>query len=132
MWFNEAVKPLWVDGIEKAIREAGYDPKRVDEHPHNNRIDDEIIALIRRSRFLVADFTGNRGGVYFEAGYALGMGIPVIWTIRSDQLKEVHFDNRQYNFLTWTNETIQSEFKDSLRYRIEATIGRGPLAAEYV
>jgi len=35
-------------------------------------------------RFIVADFTGQRGGVYFEAGYALGLRKPVIWTCKRD------------------------------------------------
>lgn len=39
-----------------------------------NRIDDEIIGRIRASRFIVADFTGHRPGVYFEAGMMLGLG----------------------------------------------------------
>ena len=38
------------------------------DHEHINRIGDEIISQIRRSKFLIADFTGHRGGVYFEAG----------------------------------------------------------------
>ncbi|MEZ0237988.1 MAG: hypothetical protein ACAH06_07985 [Methylophilaceae bacterium] len=74
MWFDPSVKPGWSQAIEPAILSAGYEPKRIDGHHHNNRIDDEIIALIRRSKFVVADFTGQRGGVYFEAGYALGHG----------------------------------------------------------
>lgn len=41
---------------------------------HSNKIDDEIIGEIRRSAFIVADFTGHRGGVYFEAGFAMGLG----------------------------------------------------------
>ena len=45
---------------------------RIDRHEHVNKIDDEIIAEIRRARFVVADFThgdtGGRGSVYYEAG----------------------------------------------------------------
>ena len=95
---------------------------RIDRHEHNNRIDDEIMAMIRRSKFIVADFTKERGGVYFEAGYALGLGLQVIWTCRKDALKEIHFDNRQYNFLTWTNNSL-GDFAKRLQNRIEATIG---------
>ena len=39
---------------------------------------------IRKSKFLIADFTGQRGGVYYEAGFAYGLGLPVIWTCRKD------------------------------------------------
>ena len=59
--------------IETAISGAGYKPVRIDKHQHNNRIDDEIVAAIRQSRFVVADFTQQRGGVYFEAGLAMGL-----------------------------------------------------------
>jgi hypothetical protein len=56
---------------------------------HNNKIDDEIVAEIRRSKFLLADFTCEkekvRGGVYFEAGFGMRLGIPVIWTVAKDQ-----------------------------------------------
>lgn len=129
MWFDHSVTPLWTDGIDPAIRKAGYESIRIDKHQHNNRIDDEIISMIRRSKFIVADFTGGRGGVYFEAGLALGLGLQVIWTIEESQLNNVHFDNRQYNFLKWTSSTI-NEFSDSLQYKIEATIGRGPIASD--
>lgn len=126
MWFDDSMKAIWRDAINPAILAAGYEPKRIDEHPHNNRIDDEIIALIRRSRFVVADFTGQRGGVYFEAGFALGMNLPVIWTVKKSALPEVHFDNRQYNFVTWEEDNL-AEFRLNLQYRIEATpaLGRG-------
>ena len=33
------------------------------------------MAEIRRSRFVVADYTGQVNGVYFEAGFALGLGL---------------------------------------------------------
>lgn len=126
MWFNESVTPLWTEAISPAIAGAGYRPIRIDEVNHNNRIDDEILAQIRRSRFVVADFTGDRGGVYFEAGFALGLGIQVIWTVRDEDLKGVHFDNRQYNFLQWSLSDLPS-FKKALQSRIEATLGFGPL-----
>lgn len=124
MWFDEKVKHVWTDAIEPAIREAGYDPKRIDSHEHNNRIDDEILAMLRRSKFIVSDFTGQRGGVYFEAGFALGLGLEVIWTCREDELKSIHFDNRQYAFVTWEPDKLD-DFKRRLQNRIEATLGRG-------
>jgi hypothetical protein len=53
-----------------------------------------MISQIRRSKFLIADFTGHRGGVYFEAGYAMGLGLPVFWTCRRDDLDKLHFGIR--------------------------------------
>jgi nucleoside 2-deoxyribosyltransferase len=87
--------------ISAAIRASGYLPIRVDQVEHVNKIDDEIIARIRASKFLVADFTLQRNGVYFEAGFMLGLGRPVIWVCEESDLASVHFDTRQYNTLSY-------------------------------
>ncbi len=85
---------------------------------HNGKIDDLIIAEIRKSGLLVADFTGQRGGVYFEAGFAMGLGIPVICTCRNDDVEKLHFDTRQYNHIVWTDA---ADLKEKLQLRIEAS-----------
>lgn len=126
MWFSPEVTAIWTDAIKPAINAAGYDAVRIDGVEHNNKIDDEILANIRSSRFVVADFTGERGGVYFEAGFAMGLGLPVIWTVREDALSTVHFDNRQYNFIMWKPNDL-ADFARRLHLRIEATIGRGSI-----
>lgn len=131
MWFSDETKELWSKGIGPGINSAGYQPFRVDKHEHVNKIDDEILASIRSSKFCVADFThgtnsGVRGGVYFEAGFALGLGRQVIWTCREDFIdeKKIHFDVQQYNFLKWKQDDL-SDFAERLRYRIESIFGRG-------
>ena len=101
---------------------------RIDQKADVVKIDDEIIAEMRRSRFLVADFTqgktdGARGGVYFEAGFALGLGIPVIYTCREDAIDKIHFDTRQYHHTTWKDP---EDLRDKLEKRILALIGEGP------
>jgi hypothetical protein len=124
MWFDKKLDDLYLGAIYPAIQSAGYEPLRIDLHQHNNRIDDEIIAMIRRSKFLVAELTGRRGGVYFEAGYALGMGLQVIWICDEKELAEIHFDARQYNFITWEENELD-KLKDALQFHIERTLGRG-------
>ena len=125
MWFDKSVDPASL-AIEAGIRNSGYEPLRIDRKEHNNKIDDEIVAGIRRSKFLVADFTGHRGGVYFETGFATGLGLPVIWLCRKDDLEKTHFDTRQYNFIVWEQDKL-AELSKALQNRIEATIGDGPL-----
>lgn len=128
MWFNSTMTPVYEKGIHPAIVDAGYKPLRIDKKEHNNKIDDEIIAEIRRSRFVVADFTSEpdkpRGGVYFEAGFALGLNRPVIWTCRSDIINQIHFDTRQFNHIVWSDA---EELRQSLKNRIVAVVGPGPL-----
>lgn len=130
MWFDESMRQVFKEGIEPGIKDAGYDAFRIDHKEFSNKIDDEIIAEIRRSRFLVADFThgekgGMRGGVYYEAGFAHGLNMPVIFTCRDDMLDKIHFDTRQYNHITWENP---QELRERLTRRIsaDADIERGP------
>jgi nucleoside 2-deoxyribosyltransferase len=123
MWFDPTQNPT-SDAIKSAITAAGYQPIRIDEVEHVNRIDDEILAKIRQSRFLVADFTGQRHGVYFEAGFMLGLGRTVIWICSKSHFAKVHFDTRQYNTIVYENT---DELKTRLQFRIEAILGKGPI-----
>lgn len=123
MWFDATMNDAWDQAISPAISSAGFDPVRVDRLEHINRIDDEIMLQINHSRFVVADFTGHRSGVYFEAGYALGRALPVIWTCRSDELSKLHFDIRQYNCIDWSS---LDDLRKRLTNRIKATVGSGP------
>lgn len=122
MHFEAGPSSVFDNAIKPAIERAGYTAYRVDRDPHIDRIDAKIMAEIKDSRFLVADVTGQRNGVYFETGYALGLGLPVIWTVRRDDLENVHFDTRQYSHIVWETE---QEFHDKLYDLIRAIIGKG-------
>ncbi|MCC6650494.1 MAG: hypothetical protein IT348_05030 [Candidatus Eisenbacteria bacterium] len=128
MWFDGSMDALRDECLIPGIAAAGYEAVLVNRHEHVNRIDDEIVALIRRARFVVADFTGERGGVYFEAGFAMGLGIPVVWTCRASDLEagSLHFDVNHFNFLPWDERDLP-QFRAALTHRISAVIGRGPL-----
>ncbi|MCY4092971.1 MAG: hypothetical protein OXF62_19315 [Caldilineaceae bacterium] len=125
MWFNPKVIQVYDYGIKPAVEAAGFKPYRVDRGNFLGKIDDQIIAEIRRSRFLIADMThgdgGARGSVYFEAGFALGLGIPVIYTCRSDMYDFLHFDTRQFPHIEWKKEDVEA-FRQDLENRIRATI----------
>ena len=127
MWFDPSVNGLYERGIGPAVEAAGYKPLRIDQKPDANKIDDEIIAEIRRSRFVVADCThgddGARGGVYYEAGFAYGLNIPVIFTCRQDMFDKIHFDTRQYNHIGWGEP---EDLVEPLKNRILTRIGEGP------
>lgn len=106
-------------GIKKVIEEMRLNPIWMNELEHNDMIDDRIIAEIRKSKFVICDFTEHRHNVYFEAGFALGLGLPVIWCCREDQINNAKFDTRQYKHILWkTKEELYQKLKD----RIEATI----------
>jgi nucleoside 2-deoxyribosyltransferase len=119
MWFDPALDSIYELGIAVAVRECGLTPVRVDRVPHNDKIDDRIIAEIRKCGLLIADFTGHRQGVYFEAGFAMGLGKPVIWLCRDEDIAEAHFDTRQYNHVVWSRH---DDLKVKLQDRLNATV----------
>ena len=119
MWFTDELESAWEDGFKPALEEEGWNPIRIDKKQHNDKIDDQIVASIRRSGLVVADFTGQRGGVYFEAGFALGLGLPVIWTVKETGLEHLHFDTRQYNHIGWKDP---EDLRERLQLRLQATV----------
>jgi len=116
---DAALDEMYELAIKSAVIEAGFVPYRIDKQEHNDKICDKIIAEIKQSGFLIADFTCHRGGVYFEAGFALGLGKPIIWCCRKDDVDNLHFDTRQYNHIIWKNA---EDLKSQLLNRIKATI----------
>jgi nucleoside 2-deoxyribosyltransferase len=121
MSFREETNQTWEVGIKPAVEKAGYKPHRVDKAPHLDRIDAKIVSDIKDSRFLVAEVTGQNPGVYFEAGFALGLGRPVIWCVREDEVDHLHFDTRQYNHIVWKSP---DDLSNQLYYSICANIGK--------
>lgn len=147
MWFNndESKGPnmdkVYSEAIEPAITNNKYEKCKIDNEEHLDWIPDKIIKEIRRSKFMIADLTGYRGGVYYEAGFAEGLGLKVIYTCNEDWFKDfikkckcqkcnenndceregVHFDLRQKNMILWEEDKLP-EFKEALINRIGGTI----------
>lgn len=123
MSFNKALYEVWTDGFYPALNQVGYDPIRVDTEQTSHKIDNKIIADIRKSGLVVADFTGQSNGVYYEAGFAEGLGIGVIYTVRDTDIKKLHFDTRQYNHIVWAD---LPDLRKQLIDRVEATLPNRP------
>ncbi len=122
MWFDPSRDSIYDEAIDPAVKEAGYLPFRVDRHDHSNRIDDEIMAGLRGSRFMIADFTGQRGGVYFESGFMQGLGRTVIWICDEADRDQLHFDIEHFLFIFYKSTT---DLKNKLLTKILAIEGHG-------
>lgn len=118
MSFDPTLDGAYELGIRPAVIDCGFDPMRIDLVQHNEKICDKILGEIRLSQFVVADFTLQRAGVYFEAGFAMALGRPVIWMCRQDDFANTHFDTRQYNHIVWTTP---QDLREKLADRIRAT-----------
>ena len=119
MSFSESMKPVFSEGIRPALDRAGYRAYRVDFDEHIQRIDAKIEHEIRNSVFVVADVTEQKQGVYFEAGIAIGLGLPVIWSVNEGEIGDVHFDTRQYNHVVWKDA---AQLQEALYHRVSVLI----------
>jgi hypothetical protein len=123
MAFDVDLDRAYFEGIKPAIEEAGYDPICMKEHLTNDNICDVIVAEIRKAQFVIADFTKQKGGVYFEAGFAKALRKEVFWTCREDDFSRLHFDTNHYGHLKWSTP---EDLKRQLLNRITAELGLGP------
>ncbi|MDR2707589.1 MAG: nucleoside 2-deoxyribosyltransferase [Nitrososphaerota archaeon] len=90
------------EAIRKGIVQEGYVPRFMDEIEHNKQIVPEMLYEIKQSNFVVAEFTGHNNGVYYEAGYAAGLGKEVIHVCNKGMFKKTgHFDIQQKDTILW-------------------------------
>lgn len=120
MAFDESTKPARA-AIKRAVTKSGFDVTIIDEvHLMSNQtIPDAILAGIKQSKFCIADFTLQRAGVYFESGYALGLGKPVIYICSKDDFDNSHFDIKQLQHIIYADT---DELENLLYDKIEAWI----------
>lgn len=109
------------EAIRRAVTKSGFDVTIIDEvHLKSNQtIPDAILAGIKQSKFCIADFTLQRAGVYFESGYALGLGKPVIYICSKDDFDNSHFDIKQLQHIIYADT---DELENLLYDKIEAWI----------
>lgn len=90
-----------------ASANLGYRPVRIDMSEPESTITERMMREITQSAAMLADLTHARPSVYFEIGYAHGLGIPIVLTCRKDHhsgvedSKRVHFDLQQYKISYW-------------------------------
>ncbi len=125
---SDDLKSVYEDGIKPACAKLGFSVFTIDETEHKGDITDKVIAGIKTSRFVIADFTYNTLGVYYEAGYAKGLGRNVIKTCKKELYEEekdgqrvnwLHFNIEHDNLILWQDE---KDLKQKLEDRILATI----------
>lgn len=122
-WFDEAkeLQNIFDNIIKPAIDNGGFLAERVSSSTTNleNKISDEIIGMIKSSRAVIADCTGNRTAVYYEAGFARGMKIPVIWTCRKKDFGNICFDVSHDPFIVWDDP---EDLADKIVKRLKAIL----------
>lgn len=117
--FRDDMEPIF-DGIKDAGTAVGLTVKRVKDVQGDYRITDQIVQMITRARFVVADLSHERPNVYFELGYARGLGKTVITIAREGT--SIHFDVKDWTYIPYIDSRL---LERDIRKRFEFELARG-------
>lgn len=119
MAFRDDMEPIF-EGIRAAGNSVGLDVKRVKDVIGDYRITDQVIQMISSASLIVADLTHERPNVYFELGYARGLGKTVITIAREGT--NIHFDVKDWTYLPYTDSRIlERDLKKRFEYEVSRT-----------
>ncbi len=124
MKFGDADLNAVLESVFKpSVKMAGFDLFKLDDVPQAGLIDDRLRVEIQSSDFLIADLTHANNGAYWEAGYAEGLGKPVIYSCEKEQfnLQKTHFDTNHHLTVVW-DKTAPEQAGELLKATIRATL----------
>lgn len=125
---DAALDKMLQDHFRLAVKETGFNLYRLDDRPQAGLIDARLRNEIRNSRFLIADLSHANLGAYWEAGYAEGLGKPVIYTCEKSvfegkvaTIAKPHFDTNHHLTIIWDAAdpgTAAARLQETIRFTI--------------
>ncbi|MXY82812.1 MAG: hypothetical protein F4Y91_12335 [Gemmatimonadetes bacterium] len=126
MQFNDPALESFVrDVVKPAVKEdIGYDLVDMRDVSKAGIIDNIMRVQIRDAKFVIADLTHGNNGAYWEAGYAEGLGKPVIYICEKEKFESkngTHFDTNHCTTVVWSKSRDKDE---GFRQELTATLRR--------
>ncbi len=120
MQFTEEYNALYTDVIKPTCEEFGYKVVRGDDFYHSGLIIEDITKSIRECSLVIADVTPNNPNVFYEVGFAHGIGKTTI--LLSDRKRDkLPFDISGFRTLFYDNSIGgKSAVEERLRKHLEA------------
>ncbi len=117
MQFGDPDLDSFVENVVKPAvkKEIEYDLVDMRDVARAGVIDDIMRVQIRDADFVIADLTHGNQGAYWEAGYAEGLGKPVVYICERTKFQErgTHFDTNHCTTVPWSKDT-PDEFSQEL------------------
>jgi nucleoside 2-deoxyribosyltransferase len=120
---DEVLHRVVEDCFKPAVARAGFELRLLSDEQPAGLIDNQLRAAILSARFLIADLTYGNQGAYWEAGFAEGLNLPVIYTCEDTHWKEykTHFDTNHMKTIIWDASDLERAGKE-LTATIRATL----------
>lgn len=102
---NDVLDKLFHKIMRPAIREQlDIDLVNLDDVAQAGVIDNIMRRKIRDAKFVIVDLTHDNLGAYWEAGYAEGLGKPVVYICEKEKFdkKSTHFDVNHCTTVPWS------------------------------
>lgn len=127
---------VFTECFRPAVEQTGLKLRRLDDHPKVGLIDNRLRLEIRDSVMLIADLTYDNSGAYWEAGYAEGLGRPVLYTClegffrRTGEFADsggTHFDTNHCFTVLWRPDSFHraaEELKSAIRLTLPTITNR--------
>jgi hypothetical protein len=104
-----------LDAIKEGSEKSGVTAERIDDGGSNDPITVRMLKAIEDAEFVVVDLTNVKPNVFYEAGYAQGLGKTPIYLARKGT--EIPFDVKDYPVILYPN---MRELKILLADRLNA------------
>jgi hypothetical protein len=116
--FNDPeLDSLLEDIIKPSIKEVGFVLIDLRDIAQPGIIDNILRDTIRQAPFVLVDLTHDNSGAYWEAGFAEGLGKPVLYICEQTKFdeKKTHFDTAHCTTVTWGGKKTPDEFSKALK-----------------
>ena len=129
MKFGDAeLDPFVRDVVKPAIKDKlDYDLIDMRDVAEAGIIDNIMRVQIRDAAFVIADLTHDNHGAYWEAGYAEGLGKPVVYICERTKFEKErsHFDTNHCTTVPWSKNEPE-EFSRELIATLRRSLARSP------
>lgn len=124
MRFDDERERLYREVLTPVVQSANFSIVKVNDQEYEGSIIEKIVDDITDSTILIADLTGNRGGVYYELGIAKGLQLcnhPIRTILTCEKSffdnEKVHFDVQGDNIILYSSD---EDYKEKLTRRIQS------------
>lgn len=121
---DEILDPFMRNVIKPAVESVGYQLEDMRDAARAGIIDNVMRARIRDAAFILVDLTHANAGAYWEAGYAEGLGKPVLYLCKQDVFDRegTHFDTNHCTTIMW-DPVAPDKFSEDLVATLRRSLG---------
>jgi hypothetical protein len=119
---------LLMDVLKPSTKELGFELLDMRDSARTGVIDNIMREKIRDCAFVIADLTHDNLGAYWEAGYAEGLGKPVLYLCEHGkfEISKTHFDTSHCTTVTWGGSKTKGDFAAELKATLRNSLGLFP------